>query len=373
MELDDDDYVEEDDVDFEGDPTAAESSSSRDAPKNKFLVASKQDHGVNSFVLRGSEVGVFHRDHDLLRASGSMIVRDTDGAAFTPHKAALHNSESSLLLHHPEQLDTMFNMDLSTGQIVEEFSAVENYSLRAVVPETKFGQLQPSSVLNAVTPSGLFKLDLRLNSKDKAAMSQSQIYKSNPDLTCMATTESGDIAVGSMKGDIRLYSSNSLKRAKTLLPGLGDPIISLDTTSDGKWVLATTNTYLLVVPTTLPDSDQIGFRARMGQQKPQPLKLQLRAQDLRALQIPNVRFTPARFDTPDEESIVTSTHSFLITWNFRKVKRGLLQSYAVQEIVAQSQSRQESQIAIAEPLHNSKNIVLAVPNNVYSQKRGSRR
>ena len=48
-------------------------------------------------------------------------------------------------------------------------------------------------------------------------------------------------------GQIRMYSSKSLTKASTSVPGLGAPITSVDVTYDGKWVVATTDQYLMVV------------------------------------------------------------------------------------------------------------------------------
>ena len=58
------------------------------------------------------------------------------------------------------------------------------------------------------------------------------------------------MVVGSADGQIRLYSERTLTRANTAIPGLGAPITAVDVTFDGKWVLATTATYLMVVLTT---------------------------------------------------------------------------------------------------------------------------
>eukprot|EP00479_Gromia_sphaerica_P005101 TRINITY_DN1610_c0_g1_i1.p1 TRINITY_DN1610_c0_g1~~TRINITY_DN1610_c0_g1_i1.p1 ORF type:complete len:130 (+),score=19.89 TRINITY_DN1610_c0_g1_i1:46-390(+) len=106
----------------------------------------------------------------------------------------------------------------------------------------------------------MFTLDKRLPSNQVV---QEFNYKSKPSLQCATTTGSGQIAVGSKKGEIRFYNRLGI-RAKTLLPGLGDPIVAMDTTEDGKWVVCTTNTYLLVVPTQMPDSERTGFDVRMG-------------------------------------------------------------------------------------------------------------
>jgi hypothetical protein len=91
------------------------------------------------------------------------------------------------------------------------------------------------------------------------------------------------VVAGDSKGELRLYSDIS-KRAKTALPGLGgqylpsihfqhpsnmnacmntshcmiiDGVIGVDVTEDGKYVLATTKAYLLLIPTSLPG--QFGF------------------------------------------------------------------------------------------------------------------
>lgn len=71
-----------------------------------------------------------------------------------------------------------------------------------------------------------------------------------------------------------------------------DPIIGVDTTADGKWILATTKTYLLVIPTEfqggksgfevlLPlPSGLISFKYSMGKDKPAPRRLQLRREHI---------------------------------------------------------------------------------------------
>lgn len=57
------------------------------------------------------------------------------------------------------------------------------------------------------------------------------------------------MVVGSQDGQIRLYNGKQFTRANTAVPGLGAPITSVDVTYDGKWILATTKSYLMVVKT----------------------------------------------------------------------------------------------------------------------------
>lgn len=145
----------------------------------------------------------------------------------------------------------------------------------------------------------------------------------------------GGLAVGSLNGEIRLYKEVG-QNAKTLLPGLGDPIRALDMSLDGHWVVATTQTYLLLIP-TMCSNGKTGFEHRMGKEKPTPKKLQLHCKDIAKHKIRSVDFTPARFNnfnmsSGEHTSIVATTGSFVVTWNFKKVQKGQLRAYDIQRI-----------------------------------------
>ena len=80
---------------------------------------------------------------------------------------------------------------------------------------------------------------------------------------------------------------------------------------DGHWIIATTQTYLLVIP-TLCSNGKTGFEYRMGKEKPDPLKLQIHVKDLAKHRISTVDFTPARFNnfnisSGEHTSIVASS------------------------------------------------------------------
>ncbi|KAF2294783.1 hypothetical protein GH714_017781 [Hevea brasiliensis] len=92
------------------------------------------------------------------------------------------------------------------------------------------------------------------------------------------TKGDGSIVVGSLDGKIRLYSRTSMRQAKTAFPGLGSPITHVDVTYDGKWVLGTTDTYLILICTLFTDKDgktKTGFSGRMGNKIPAPRLLKL--------------------------------------------------------------------------------------------------
>lgn len=74
----------------------------------------------------------------------------------------------------------------------------------------------------------------------------------------MATSGDGFVAVGSDDGKLRLYSNKSLKKAQTAIPSLGAAITAVDVTYDGRWVVATTPDYLLVVNTIFTTTGERG-------------------------------------------------------------------------------------------------------------------
>lgn len=92
---------------------------------------------------------------------------------------------------------------------------------------------------------------------------------------------------------------------------------------DGKWIVATTQTYILIVPTECSNG-KLGFEHRMGKEKPNPWKLQIHVKDIAKYKINSINFSPARFNnynssSGEHTSIVASTGPFLITWNFKKI------------------------------------------------------
>jgi hypothetical protein len=54
----------------------------------------------------------------------------------------------------------------------------------------------------------------------------SKTYTTNPNFNKVVTNTSGNVAVGSEDGQIRLYKGVS-KNANTKYPGLGDPVLHL--------------------------------------------------------------------------------------------------------------------------------------------------
>jgi hypothetical protein len=357
-----------DDESEEEAPARAQKVTSPKGPRNSLLAVGYRTD--RSFVVRGSQIGVFKtQDNKLQHATTIDTLKTPGGDLFSPKKIMLHQEDNSMLMLNPGQTKKMYRMDLNRPDIVEEWKASDNWIVNDIIPETKYAQTTGTSTFVGMNNLGFFLVDPRLRGQ-KMVDAQSYFYdgKSRPDLKCAATTGSGQMVIGTKKGDIRLFSQNALDpskkdalarkpRAKTTLPGFGDPIIGIDVTEDGSWILATCETYLLVIPTTMQDGTS-GFEAPMGKQKPVPRRLQLKREHL-SIVGGKVKFTPAHFNTgaDQERSIVTSSGAFIITWNFRKVKQNKLQEYQIKKY---------NQVIIADQFkyNQDSNIIVTMPDDV---------
>jgi hypothetical protein len=211
-------------------------------------------------------------------------------------------------------------MDLERGKVVEEWD-VDGYKLNAILPETKDSQAQGNDCFVGVNNAGFFVVDPR--SQKKVVRTHQYANSATTHFRCGATTLEGDLAVGTGLGEIRLFDKNTVAkggesigsgpRAKTKLVGYGDPIIAIDTTRDGKYVLATCESYLLLCPVEDEAGKHTGFKKSV---KRIPVLLKLTPEDV--LKVGGkVKFIPAKFNYGGEETkIVTSTANWMIIWNF---------------------------------------------------------
>lgn len=152
--------------------------------------------------------------------------------------------------------------------------------------------------------------------------------------TSVATTKTGDIVVGDIKGHVRLFQTpeKGLKRAKTVFNQFADHVINVDTSADGEWVLWTTKEYVAIINTKFSKDgvSYSGFHKPMGKERPSALLLTISEEDMKSHGIEEVNFTGARFDNGPyldlsnnniiEEEIVASTGKFLVRWRMRHVK-----------------------------------------------------
>jgi len=295
-------------------------------------------------------------------------VRDTRGNLFSPEKAFLHDKDTKMILMAPGDRQKAFVMDLNAGKVCEEWQGPKDFEFGALAPGTKYQTITGGSLIAGVNSNTVFRLDPRISQKNKLA--DNRVNKTNFQFNCLATNEEGNIGVGSAKGEIRLLSEAS-KIPKVLLPGLGDPIKpqGIDTTADGKWVLATCKEYLLLYNVTHKDGTKgkgTGFQKRfLKNEKPIPLKLKLSSQDLVNFKILDVDFTPARFSVGDseEQMISTSTGPYLIVWSFTALKKNAAKARFLYKI------KKLAENVVGEHFHyNSQKLVVSTKDDVVMQE-----
>ena len=213
--------------------------------------------------------------------------------------------------------------------------------------------------------NALYRIDPRLEG-NKLVDSELKQYVSKNDFSAAATTDKGYIAVASNKGDIRMFDRLGIN-AKTHIPALGDPIIGLDVSADGRWVLATTRTYLLLIDALQKDGKnegKLGFEKSFAKDsKPQPRRLALTPSHVAQFQHETkapISFTPARFNTgvdSTETSIITATGPFIVTWNMKKVLAGRKDPYNIKRYAEEVKADNFR-------FGSDKNLIVALPNEV---------
>lgn len=213
----------------------------------------------------------------------------------------LHDQDNKMIMMNPGDSNSLYAMDIERGKIVEEWKVHDDVPVNHIAPDNKFAQTTIEQTLVGASGNALFRIDPRV-SGNKMVDSQFKQYTSKNKFSGVTTTADGKLAVASEKGDIRLFDSIG-KNAKTALPPLGDPILGIDVTASGRYIVATTKTYLLLVDTLIGEgkfAGALGFdRSFPATSKPIPKRLQLKAEHV-AYMNHDVSFTPARYGCLDK-------------------------------------------------------------------------
>ncbi|BFZ56300.1 Vacuolar import and degradation protein 27 [Savitreella phatthalungensis] len=347
---------------------------SGEGENSQLAVGYKHDR---SFVVRGDKIGVFRhtKDNGLEFATAINKIQTIKGARFQPSKVMLHNEDGNLVMQNPDDPSRLYNMDLEYGKVVDEWKVHDDVPVVSFAPSSKFAGMTGEQTLVGLSKNSLYKIDPRL-SGNKLVDSMFKQYKSQNDFTAAATTEAGYIAVASNKGDIRLYDRLGIN-AKTALPPMSAPIIGVDVSADGRWVLATTKTYLLLIDAKISEgknAGELGFKKSFGKDsKPRPHILQLSPEHV-ALMQGKLAFTPAKFNAgPDtkEKSIVTSTGPYVITWSLDRViagarasSAGIGSSAAATKPKYRIRKYEDEVKADNFRFGSDKNVIVALPNDV---------
>jgi VID27 C-terminal WD40-like domain/VID27 N-terminal region/VID27 PH-like domain len=332
-----------------------------------------------SYVIRGSKIGVFKHDPNghLEFSTNISQVRDQKGKLFSPKKVMLHLQDKGMILQDEANPNSLYQMDLSKAQIVSEWKVGDDIQVTSFAPTSKFAQTTIHEDFVAHSKNAIFKVDPRLAGKQAFganALNDKEMkqYAGKMGFSAMTTTEKGHIAVASDKGDIRLFDRLGVI-AKTSIPALGEAIIGIDVSADGRWVLATCKTYLLLVDAQQKEGQKhagkLGFEKSFAKdEKPQPRRLGLTPSHVAQFQHETkapLSFTPAKFNTGEnqkETSIITSTGPFVVTWSMKKVLANHKDPYYI---------RRYSDEVISDNFEfgSDQNVILAMPNEVDMVKR----
>ncbi|KAE8667871.1 Protein CYPRO4 [Hibiscus syriacus] len=318
----------------------------------------------SSFLVNDLGVQVYRNFNRGINAKGICVKFDAGSSRIgenssnsTPKKALLMRAETNMMLMSPVKegkpnANGLKQVDIETGKIVSEWKFEKDgadITMRDITNDTKGSQLDPSeSTFLGLDDNRLCQWDMR----DRKGMVQNIATSDSPVLhwtqghqfsrgthfQCFASTGDGSIVVGSLDGKIRLYSKTSMRQAKTAFPGLGSPITHVDVTYDGKWVLGTTDTYLILICTLFTDKDgktKTGFGGRMGNKIPAPRLLKLTPLDSH-LAGNNNKFHGGHFswvteNGKQERHLVATVGKFSVIWDFQQVKNSAHECYRNQQ------------------------------------------
>ncbi|XP_050363086.1 protein CYPRO4 [Argentina anserina] len=310
----------------------------------------------NSFLVNDSGVQVFKNFSHGIHGKGVVAKFDSGGGSkSTPKKALLMRGEINMMLMSPlkegkPQANGLQQLDIETGKIVTEWKFEKDgteITMRDITNDTKGSQLDPSeSTFLGLDDNRLCQWDMRerrgmvqtIANSPVLEWSQGHQFSRGTNFQCFATTGDGSIVVGSLDGKIRLYSKTSMRQAKTAFPGLGSPITHVDVTYDGKWVLGTTDSFLVLICTLFTDKDgktKTGFSGRMGNKIPAPRLLKLIPLDSHLAGKDN-KFHGGHFSWvtesgKQERHLVATVGKFSVIWDFQQVKNSAHECYRNQQ------------------------------------------
>ncbi|KAH9385166.1 uncharacterized protein NEMAJ01_0062 [Nematocida major] len=290
----------------------------RNKERNRALAVNEK----NTFISRGSSIGIFQNEQSELDFKGTLNNIFRKGESITPNKMVISKDNSSLIMSDLNNKEMMHKIDLNTEKVAESWDTKDE--LKDFFTAAKDERGAPlSNEFVGVSKNRLFKLDPR-----SPTLIEGKSYSTNTKFTSGDSTSNGYFALGSETGDIRMYDSLE-KRAKTLLPGLGDSVLGVFISPSGKYLVGTCKTYLMLVVTEKEGVS--GFKKSLGQSKPIPKKLIVRPEHLHYFN-GAVNFTNASISTDkDEKYVIVSTGEWVLVWDMEKVLKGHVFNYQIKK------------------------------------------
>jgi hypothetical protein len=122
-----------------------------------------------SYVIRGSQIGVFkhNQDDEMEYISSINRVKTKSGDVFSPSKAILHKGERSFLLLNPDDMDKVYEMDVETESVVAEYGRLEDVKIREISNANRYAQKTDSPLFVATNNNSVFTIDTRISGTDQ--------------------------------------------------------------------------------------------------------------------------------------------------------------------------------------------------------------
>ena len=276
-------------------------------------------------------------------------------------EAKMFNGDNQILFKDKMNKDTLWQYDLGKESIVQEWKCGENGAeLIDFTHSKKLGQLLPNCDIYGINKNKIFSMDGRVNRKNKIVEEKVYSPSATKDFSCIATPEFEAFVTGSKDGNIRLYNDMK-KKKKTLIPCFGDPIISIDVTKNGDYLLVTCQKYLMLI-NTRGEHNENAFTVSLKRAKRRPITLKMSPEDVVNRQLGEDNYTPAKFDinkSTNEAIITTSLGPYIIVWNFEQAKKGIVNSYQIKNV---------NEYVIGNTTKFDKNqLIVTMPNKVLLQ------
>jgi hypothetical protein len=279
-----------------------------------------------AFVSSDRHIDVFATSSDALEHRASFSL---SGRSLHPGQVLTQHSDRKLFVLDRETRDRACVMDVERGKAVRDLSFLRDGAALPLTAATYLARSDAttnSDVLLGLNQRGFYTLDMRAA---KPVVGQSMIYAKNPKLSAAVTDDLGRLAVADSEGTLRLYAGGEKlgNRANTQISGSGYPIFAVDASPDGRYILATTSTALLIFDTHF-DTDKgtkNAYQSRAGKNKRPAISLRLSVSH--AALTGAAPFSAAHFSAPDPHtgkpsSISTSCGSYLVVFSFSEALAG---------------------------------------------------
>lgn len=288
--------------------------------------------GLNTdraFVSRGDKLGVFKADDNLEFVTSICNIQSKNKKSIKADKMMLMNADNTMILQDSNSRNVLHQLDLKKGKVIQDFKMTKDgeiHNINVFNTNSKFSGANKEDTFLGATAQALFRIDQRV--KDGfISNDEYKSYKTKLGITAMTTTIQGMVAIATQDGSIKLYDSVG-KNAKTALAPLGDSIFSLDVSSNGRYLLATCEKYLLLINLKIKSGKyegSLGFtRSFPVESKPQPMRLRIQPSHMASLirlYGKDLTFTAAKFDL-GSRTIISSIGKYSFMWDMKAVLGG---------------------------------------------------